>query len=154
MRSETRFYVWFLPVVWGVCSYAHHYYPGDENALWLVGSAAGWWMAPFVFFGSASKTAAALGIAAAGALVMALVGWGMDRFSVRKRLWGPLYGLCTLSVFAAAVLSYGSIERALAKNGSWWAYILFACLMGMYLSVALSVVATGAARAVRLAKYG
>ena len=145
MRNETRFYVWFLPVVWGVCSYAHHYYPGDENALWLVGSAAGWWMAPFVFFGSASKTAAALGIAAAGALVMALAGWGMDRFGVKKGLWAVLFPLCTLGVFAAAVLSYGSIERALAKNGSWWAYILFSCLIGMYLSVVLSAVITAAA---------
>ncbi len=142
MRSERPFYIWLLPLLWGACSYVHHYYPGDENGLWLLGSAAGWWMAPFVFFGSASKATGALGIAAAGALVMALVGWSMDRCGVKKWLWGTLFAICTIGVFAVLILSYSSIERALAKNGSWWAYILFSCLIGMYLSVVLSAVAT------------
>lgn len=38
--------------------------------------------------------------------------------------------------------SYQSIERALGKNGSWWAYIFGSLNLGLYASVILSVIIT------------
>lgn len=142
MKCYFPFYSWLLPLFWAVCSYLHHYYPGDENGMWLLSSAAGLWIAPVAFLGGASKAAIAVGIAVAGALVMAPIGYAMDFFHVRKLLWAILFPICALTVFVAAIMSYPSIERAVSKNGSWWAYILFSINIGIYISIILSAILT------------
>lgn len=86
MKQRLPFYIWLLPLLWGVCSYIHHSYPGDENAMWLISSVAGLWIAPLVFFAHASKVMIAVYIAIAGAMVMGGVGFVMDLFGVRKTL--------------------------------------------------------------------
>jgi hypothetical protein len=149
MRERFPFYVWVLPLVWGVCSYVHHDYPGDENAMWLLSSAAGLWLAPVAFAGGASKDMIAVAIALAGALVMGAVGFGMDWLRVRKLLWSILFLACASAILGAAIMSYPSIERAISKNGSWWAYILFSVNIGIYISVVLSAFITLAARIVK-----
>jgi len=142
MKNRFPFYSWLLPLIWGVCSYLHHYYPGDENAMWLLSSIAGMWIAPFAFLGGASKAAIAAGIAVAGALVIAPIGFAMDFFHIRKLLWVILFLTCSLTVFVAAIMSFPSIERAINKNGSMWAYILFSINIGIYISIILSAVLT------------
>jgi hypothetical protein len=151
MKSDYPFYTWVLPLIWGVCSYSHHYYPGDENGMWLISSAAGLWAAPFVFLGGASKPVIAGSIAAAGAVVMAGIGLAIDRLGVSKLLWAIVFPVCAIIVFAAAVMSYPSIERALSKNGSWWAYVLFSVNIGIYASIFLCVILTLIIRASRMA---
>ncbi|UCG57011.1 MAG: hypothetical protein JSU70_19365 [Phycisphaerales bacterium] len=146
MRKDVPFFLWLLPLFWGVCSYVHHSYPGDENAMWLLSSAAGLWIAPFAFLGSASKAAIALFIAFAGAVVMSAIGFVMDRFHISRALWITLFLMSALAIFGAAILSYPSIERAISKNGSWWAYILFSINIGVYVSIILSVILRGILR--------
>jgi MFS family permease len=140
--SMIPFFVWLLPLLCGICSYIHHSYPGDENGMWLLGSAPGLWIAPRVFLSGASKAAAAAGIAVALAVVMLAIGWTMDRFRVRKVLWAIVFAVCALGVLALSILGFPSIERALSKNGSWWAYILLSINVGVYLSVVVSAVLT------------
>ncbi len=142
MKYYLSFYRLLLPLFWGVCSYFHHYYPGDENAMWLLSSAAGLWIAPFAFLGGASKAIIAASIAVAGALVMAVTGFAMDRFCISKLLWSILFPICALTIFVVAIMSYPSIERAISKNGSWWAYILFSINIGIYISIILSAILT------------
>jgi hypothetical protein len=145
-QEAMPFYIWLLPVLCGACSYVHHRYPGDENALWLLGSAPGLWIAPFVFLGKAPKAIVPVYIAFALAAVMLVVGWAMDRFQVRRTLWAVAFPVCASMVLACSVLSFPSAERALARNGSWWAYILLSINAGVYLSVMVSAFLTIAAR--------
>jgi hypothetical protein len=146
MRKDFPFFLWFLPLLWGVCSYVHHSYPGDENAMWLLSSTAGLWVTPFAFLGGASKAVIALYVAVAGAAVMSVIGFAMDRFHIRKALWIVLFLMGALAIFGAAIMSYPSIEWAINKNGSWWAYILFSINIGIYLSIILSAMLTGVSR--------
>ena len=146
MSERFPCYVWVLPLIWGVCSYVHHNYPGDENAMWLLSSVAGLWLAPVAFVGGASKDVIAIAIALAGALVMGAVGFGMDYLRVRKLLWAILFFACASAIMGAAIMSYPSVERAISKNGSWWAYILFSVNIGIYISVVLSAFVTLTAR--------
>jgi len=120
----------------------HHYFPGDENAMWLISSVAGLWIAPFVFLGGASEIMAAVGIAVAGAIVMSPVGIAMDFLHVRKLIWVILFPVCALIIFCAALMSYPSIERAINKNGSIWVYIFFSINIGIYISIILSIILT------------
>ena len=91
MKDCLPFCSWLLPLFWAACSYFHHYCPGDENAMWLLSSVAGLWVAPFAFLAGASKAAIAASIAIAGALVMAPIGFAMDSFHIRKLLWAILF---------------------------------------------------------------
>ena len=107
---------------------------------------AGIWIAPFAFLfaslGDVSKETAAAFIAVAGAIVMLPIGIAMDFLRVHKLLWAILFLICALTLFIAAIMSYPSIERAISKNGSWWAYILFSINIGIYISIILSVIIT------------
>ena len=150
MKNCLPFCSWLLPLIWGVCSYFHHYYPGDENGMWLLSSMAGMWIAPFAFLGEVSKATAAGGIAVAGALVMLPIGLAMDFSHVHKLLWVIIFLACSLAVFAAAILSFPSIQRAINKNGSMWAYVFFSINIGIYLSIILSAFVTVI---VKIAKY-
>ncbi len=146
MKNEIPFYVWLLPVLCGTCSYIHHGYPGDEYGMYLLGSAPGLWIAPFVFLGKTSKAEAPVYIALALAAVMLVTGFAMDRFRIRKTLWAITFLACAFTVFAWSVLSFPSIERAISRNGSWWAYVLLSANLGVYLSVIVSAVLTAFAR--------
>jgi uncharacterized membrane protein len=58
------------------------------------------------------------------------------------KLWFVLYITLAAVILAITINSYPSIERALSKNGSWWAYILGSLNLGLYASVILSVIIT------------
>lgn len=140
MKKYFPFYNILLPLIWGVCSYFHHYYPGDENAMWIISSLAGLWIAPFVFFSSTSKEMAPVVIAFAGAIVMLPIGILMDFLHVRKLIWAIIFSVCTLIIFCLTLMSYPSLERAINKNGSIWAYIFFSINIGIYISIILSII--------------
>jgi hypothetical protein len=142
LNKYLPFFSWVVPLVWAASSYFHHYYPGDENAMWLLSSIAGLWIAPFIFHSGASDAAAAAGIAVAGIMILAPIGFAMDIFGVRRLFWAIIFPICSLAVFAAAILSFPSIERAISKNGSLWAYIFFSINIGIYLSIILSSILT------------
>lgn len=146
MNLKNTFFVWLLPLLWASCSLVSFHFPGDEYALYVVSSIAGVWIG-FVFeFGDIHNPAIPLSVAATGAGVMAAVGFVMDRVRVRRFVWGILYVIATLMIFVSAIGVYPSTERALSKNGSWWAYIFFSFNMGLYIAVALSFLAKVAER--------
>lgn len=145
-RERISFFVWLLPALCGTCSYIHHYYPGDENAMWLLGSVPGLWVAPIIFLGGFSKAVAAVYIALAVAAVLLVVGWVMDRFQVRRAFWAIAFPVSAMGVLAVSVLSDSSVERAISRNGSWWSYVLLSINLGAYLSVVVAVLLTAVAR--------
>ncbi len=149
MKHGSPFYVWLLPLLCGTCSLLHSQYPGDENAMWIIGSLPGLWIAPFAFLVQDAKSAAPLLIALALAAAMLPVGLAMDFFRIRKTLWAVLFGLFSIAILLLSVLSYPSIERAINKNGSWWAYIFFSINFGVYTSVIISAILTLFSRLVK-----
>ena len=72
---------------------------------------------------------------AAGALPMTVCGFLLDRLPVSRRLWGAIYIVASVGLFAWGLLSFPSLERAIAKNGSISAYAYCSANLGMYLSV-------------------
>jgi hypothetical protein len=86
---------------------------------------------------------------ATGACVMTGIGLVMDKLRVRFALWFPLFLAAAVILCIVSINSYPSYERAIRKNGSLAAYVLFACNAGLYVSVVLAVAATVVAKAPR-----
>ena len=74
---------------------------------------------------------------------MAVIGFLMDRVRIRKTIWAILFVVAALVAFVMSIKSYPTIERALSKNGSWWAYIFFSVNVGLYFGILLSFLEKG-----------
>lgn len=143
MNSNPWFFLLVLPAVWAALSLLHFHFPGDEYGLWAVSSMAGTWslfLLPNI--GDIHQPWIRLCVAGVGALVMMGAGWALWRLGVRKRLWTILWLVAAALVLFVTLQSYPSIERALAKNGSWTAYILSALLLGSYAATLISALVT------------
>ncbi|MBN2309507.1 MAG: hypothetical protein JXR94_11080 [Candidatus Hydrogenedentes bacterium] len=138
MKPRNKFFVWLVPLLWATCSYVHYHYPGDEYALYAIGSIAAIWIVPLVHIGDIHNPLFPLSITLAGAVVMAAAGWIMDRLRTHRRLWAALYAGAAAAILCASLLAFPSIDRAIRKNGSMAAYVLFAANAGLYVSVVLA----------------
>jgi NO-binding membrane sensor protein with MHYT domain len=121
-------------------STAHFYYPGDEYGMYFLSSIAGSWTAFLVALSKIEMNRPILGliVTASGGLVMAIVGHLMDRLNVRKIFWAIFLVVSAIAVFICEITSFSSIQAALEKNGSWWAYIFSSILIGIYISSAMA----------------
>ena len=136
-------YIWILPLLWASCSLIHFQFPGDEYGMYGISSIAGLWIAFIVRLGDQHNPMFPVAIALAGAIVMSVIGFLMDRIRIRKTIWAILFVVAALAVFVMSIKSYPTIERALSKNGSWWAYVFFSLNVGLYFSVLLSFLVKG-----------
>jgi hypothetical protein len=136
-------YVWLLPSLWSICSLLSFRFPGDEYGIYAVSSMAGTW-AVFLFNiqGDIHKFAFRGTITTAGIIVMLIVGFILDKLRVKLKLWLVLYITLAALILVMTISSYPSIEKALSKNGSWWAYMFGSLNLGLYASVILSVIIT------------
>ncbi len=123
--------------------------PGDEYGFYVVSSLPAAWIAPLLLLGHVSFEAMVVPVIVAGVPVMAGLGWVMDRLQVHKALWATLDLGAGLAALFLALRSFPSPERAVAKNGSFGAYLVLSVCVGLYLSVILSLVLTCVARMVR-----
>jgi len=149
MERTQRFLVWVLPLLWGACSLAQWGSPGDEYGFYALSALPAAWLAPLLFLGRVSQGAIPIFVLLAGVPVMAGTGWVMDRLRIRRDLWVALCLVGGIAAFCVVLSSYPSLERAIGKNGSLWAYVLLASNLGLYAGVGLSVILTCIARAVR-----
>jgi hypothetical protein len=142
--SSPRHYAFMLllPIVWAVISLIHFRFPGDEYALWATSSIVGTWPCFFIQVGDINNSWLLWMVALNGGLLMAGAGWVQVRLRVAVWLWVGLFVVAGAGWFAFQLQQYPSVERALAKNGSWWAYLLSSCLMGMYSAWVLSLFCT------------
>lgn len=143
--ADHWFYLLILPLAWAGCSLLHFRHPGDEYAMYALSSLPGSWVL-LVSRVDIHSLLAPLSVAVTGALVMAVVGCFLAWLKVKKVLWATLFGVFSFAILLLMVGSFGSVERALSKNGSWWAYICSAIELGMYVASVSSVLLTGAAR--------
>ncbi|HUS72500.1 MAG TPA: hypothetical protein VMY06_05485 [Sedimentisphaerales bacterium] len=136
-------YVWLLPFFWSICSLVSFEFPGDEYAIYAVSSMAGTWAVFLLNIqGDIHKFAFRGTITTTGIIVMLIVGFILAKLRVKLILWFVLYITLAAVILAITISSYPSIEKALSKNGSWWAYIFGSLNLGLYASVILSVIIT------------
>lgn len=130
---ERCFFLFILPIMWMGISTAHYFFPGDEYGMYALSSIVGSWPG-FIWGMPSSPLAMVLIITISGGAVMAGVGCLMDWLKVRKKFWVIFLVVSTVAVFIFEIASYSSIQAALGKNGSWWAYIFSSILIGIYIS--------------------
>lgn len=149
MRQPKHFFVCLLPVVWSATCWLSYHRPGDEYGLWAVSSIAAWWG---IWFWEGSVTTNPAPAIVAGAIVMCLAGWAMDRLRCRWPVVLGLWLVIAAAICVRAVSQYPTIERAMAKNGSWLAYIYASSNLGLTLASAVMIVVVGAWCIVRLSR--
>lgn len=148
---DRRFYLLFSPLAWAGCSLLHFQYPGDEYAMYFISSVAGSWIFSIFQAGDIHNPLIPLSVAATGAVVIAAAGWLLVRLRVRKALWAGLFAASALVILWLMLHSFPNLERALRKNGSWWAYVCSAVQLGMYTATVLSAAVVGITRLCRRA---
>lgn len=133
-RTKARhLLVWLVPALWSLCAFGSWHHPGDEYGMFCVSVLASLWLAFLLEFGHLSEVY--LLLIAAGALPMAVFGFLLDRLPVSRRWWAAVYIVASVALFAWSLLSFPSLEKAIAKNGSISAYAFCAANLGMYLCV-------------------
>jgi hypothetical protein len=146
MKKKGRFFVWLLPATWAACSLIHNQFPGEDYSMCLVASAPGAWIALLIDVGDIHNPAIPISIALTGSIVMAAVGLLMDMAPVNRRIWRTVFAVGVCAVFGAAVMSRGSLERALADSGSLRAGVFLSIGAGVYLSAVATLAEAGLAR--------
>lgn len=144
MKTDHWFILLVVPVLWGTGSLIHFQFPGDEYALWVFGSMAGSWVSfllPNV--GDIHQWWIRISVAGVGAVVMAMLGWILCWLKVRKRIWTGLWALGAVAWWGFMMSRFTGLEQALAKNGSWWAYLFFAAMMAVYSATLLALAGGG-----------
>ena len=133
-RTKARhLLVWLVPALWALGAFGSWRHPGDEYGLVGASMLVSIWLVILIHSNNLSQ--ATLPLIAAGALPMAVFGFLLDRLPVSRRWWAAVYILASAALFAWGLLSFPSLERAIAKNGSILAYAFCAANLGMYASV-------------------
>ena len=142
------FYTIALPAIWATAAVTSYFHPGDEYALFAISAIAGSWVC-FCMENIGHLRDVLWIIVATGIIILAILGFVMDRLRVSKRLWGALFGLCFIAILILSFCQYPSLDRAIRKNGSVTAYVAGACNLGLYLSIMLAFIIKGVAAAIR-----
>jgi hypothetical protein len=122
-------YVWLLPLLWLPIAWCNYYHCGDEYGGFMIGSIAGFWIVPFLSMNSPAAISSCVIIA--GLVTVATAGGLLDRLTLRWSIWFVLWLATTMFIFAKWFGSYPSIERALAKNGSYETYVFTSVNFGL-----------------------
>ena len=140
MNALSRyFFMLFIPIAWVLISRVHFRFPGDEYGMWAISSIVGTWSLFFIRVGDINSPWMFWMVAICGGLVMGGMGWVLARLRTPVWLWLVLFLAASAGWLVIMLQGYPDLERALAKNGSWWAYVLSSCLMGMYSAWVLSL---------------
>ncbi len=70
----------------------------------------------------------------------------MDLIRSRPSRWAIVFMTTMLLIFASMLRSFPSLQRAIAKNGSLWTYVLSATVLALYVSVILCIIGNGLTR--------
>jgi hypothetical protein len=137
-RTKARhLLVWLVPALWSMCAFGSWHHPGDEYGMFIASILPSIWLA--VLLESRHLAQVYVLLIAAGAPLMAVFGFLMDRLPISRRLWAALYIVASAAFFAWGLLSFPSLQRAIAKNGSISAYAYCAANLGIYVSVLMCV---------------
>lgn len=135
-------FTWFLPLVWTTVGWNNFGHPGDEYGGFFGGSLAGLWIIAAVR-SQGSVQCTAVFVLAAGSLTVAFAGWVLDKLKAPFLPWACLFFMTAAALFTRWFGSFPTVERALAKNGSYEAYLLPSLNLGLTLATLVILVSTG-----------
>ena len=141
-------FVWFLPLVWTTVAWNNFAYPGDEYGGFGVGSLAGLWIFGVCDFGG-NINRILPPVLFAGAATVAVFGLLLDRLRAPRRAWALVFASAAVSLYSWSFYSFPTVELALAKNGSYEAYILPSMNLGLYAATLTMLAGTGLYRSGR-----
>lgn len=144
------FYLWLLPLLWGIFTAISFFYSGDEHALFAYGSLAGTWICFLHEFKTLEQ--ALIPVLATGTVFLALIGLLLDWLRVKKRLWLFVFFLIAVLIFIFQFRMYGSIERIRSKHGYVLGLVIVACNWGIYGAIMFSVSVTLLGRLIGLVR--
>ena len=128
MRPRRWFYVWFMPLAWGLASLAGASHPGDEYGMWAFSSLAGVWVLAVIrVSGNIWNLLPAVLIA--GMATLAILGLLLDLLRTPRRLAGRLYAGAAIAFCVMALVCI-----PMGKAGSGPAYLFFSLNMGLQAS--------------------
>lgn len=127
--------VWLVPTLWSACALGSWYHPGDEYGLFIASTLAAIWIVFILEPGHLSNVY--LLLIAAGAMMMSLLGFILDRLRVPRRPWVLIYILTSVGWFGWMLWQFPTIDEAVAKNGSVLAYAFCGANLGLCVSVLL-----------------
>ena len=130
--NRKYYFLFVLPVLWACVSVLQYRFPGDEYGLYAVGSAVGTWIYFLVPPGDVNRLLFPLIPAVTGVAVMAVAGWVLDWLRGRRLVFWITWIVSVTALFLFMIFSYPSLDKAISKNGSLWAYLLAAVNMGVY----------------------
>jgi hypothetical protein len=145
VKSPRWFYVWLVPLMWTLISWANAYFPGDEYALSALGSIAGLWIL-FIVENTGSFWNIFWKVLVTGAVTMAIVGLVLDLLRAPRRLWAVGLVIAAIGICMFTITSYPSYQKAMSKHGSLPAYVFLSLNLGLYVSSALMLVVAPIAR--------
>src|SRR5690348_15102875 len=98
-------YVLLIPAIWMIVDAINFRYPGDEYGSWGAGSLPGLWV--FLFIKNEGDPLGLLPyLVGAGGLVMASLGWWMDRLRAPLLPWAIVAALLALAIGSHALSSF------------------------------------------------
>ena len=125
---------WLLPVVWGLGCVIGYGNPGDEYGLFALGSIVGTWTLLLADEGIAVGLPLVVGCA-----LMFGAGGLLDRLHANRNAWLTTWLLVGGATCAFSIAQFESVEHAIAKNGSYGAYVAFASQAGTYVATVLTL---------------
>ena len=144
------FYLWMLPLLWGIFTAISFFYSGDEHSLFAYGSLAGTWICFLYEFNTLEQ--AVIPVLATGAVILVLIGFLLDWLRVKKRLWLLVFVLIAVLLFIFQFMTYGSIERIRGKHGYVLGLVIVSCNWGIYVAIMFSVSVTLLGRLIGLVR--
>ena len=130
-----------MPLVWVPTAIRNFEHCGDEYGGFLLGSLPAFWMGPFLSAMSINSPKTMMPpLIVAGALTVLAAGAILDLLRVRWSIWFALWIIIALSFFAQWFGGFPSVERALAKNGSYDTYVVTCTNLGLWLATAVCLI--------------
>lgn len=137
-----------LPPLWLAICLLSFRHPGDEYGLFGFGSLAGLWIF-WIVGDSGSPQQLLIYVAVTGTLTMLALGWLLDRLRAPLLVWLVIWLAAAFLLTGWVLWQFPTWERAISKNGSLAAYVLFGTNLGLTLATVVMVLATASVQMAR-----
>lgn len=126
-----------IPWIWLITAMISRRNPGDEYGLFVVANRPPLLMAGFLLEHLLPVQWMLVAIIVGGCLSMWPLSWLLDRLRVPVHVFLTSYSLIAVGFLGLVLRQFESYERAIARNGSEWAYLSSASNFALFFSAVL-----------------
>jgi len=116
--KKRLFYVWSLPLLWGVFSIFSFYFSGDKHGCFAIATIAGAWICFLHQFDTLGKSL--FPILITGGIVLGLTGIIMDWLGIQKKLWLSLFILFLVVFLSLRSVNMNRLSTFAGNIGLFW----------------------------------